>query len=229
MGDLFFNKVAGAIIGIGLIIMGLMELSNHLVHSETPESLAYTVDLSATVAVAAAEEEEEAGPVDFGLLLASADISAGERVARRCASCHTFDDSRDNRTGPYMWDVMGRAVAAVDGYGYSGAMEEYSEGGAIAWGFQNMYDYLERPAAYVPGTAMSFAGLRDQADRINIIAYMRTLSDNPIDLPAPLAAAAEVVEEAAAEITEAVDAAETAVEEVVEDAGDAPTEDDSEG
>jgi cytochrome c len=76
---------------------------------------------------------------------------------------------------------------------------------------------------------MSFAGLRDQADRINIIAYMRTLSDNPIDLPAPLAVAAEVVEEAAAEITEAVDAAETAVEEVVEDAGDAPTEDDSEG
>jgi len=205
MGDLFFNKVAGAIIAIGLIIMGLMELSNHLVHSETPETLAYSVDLSSTVTVAATEEEEETGPVDFGLLLASADVSAGERVARRCASCHTFDDSRENRTGPYMWDVMGRTVAAVDGFGYSGAMEDYADGGAVAWGFQNMYDYLESPRNYVPGTAMSFAGLRDQDDRINILAYMRTLSDSPIDLPAPLAAAG------------ASEEAQDVVDEVVED------------
>lgn len=198
MGDLFFNKLAGAIIAIGLVIMGLMELSNRLFDVETPESLAIPVDLAAAAPVV--EEEEEEGPVDFGVLLANANVSAGERVARRCASCHTFEEGGGNGTGPYMWDVMGRAVAAVDGFGYSSAMVDYAEGGRV-WGFQNMYDYLENPRRYVEGTAMSFAGLRNQEDRINILAYMRTLSNDPIGLPAPLdsADAGAAADEAAAE------------------------------
>lgn len=193
MGDLFFNKLAGAIIGIGLIIMGLMELSNRLFEVDPPETLAVAVNLE--IAAPAAEEEPE-GPVDFGVLLANADVSAGARVARRCASCHSFEEGGANATGPYMWDVMGRAVAAVDGYSYSAAMNDYAAGGA-EWLYQNMYDYLENPRRYIEGTAMSFAGLRDQDDRINILAYMRTLSNDPIDLPAPLVAADEAVVEGA--------------------------------
>ncbi len=207
MGSLFWNKVFGAIIGVGLIIMGFLELSHVLVHPKSPSQPAIFVDLS-EVAVAAEDEVIDEGPTDYGLLLASADISAGERVSRRCASCHTFDEGGANMTGPAMWDVMGRAVAGVDGYGYSSAMEEYGSDGTV-WGFENMYAYLERPSDYVPGTAMSFAGLRDQDDRINLLAYMRTLSANPIDFPAPLAAA-----EAAADVVE--DVVDEVVEEVVE-------------
>lgn len=218
MGDLFFNKLAGAIIGIGLLIMGLMELSNRLFEVHPPETLAYAVELDAVAPVV--QEEEEDGPVDFGVLLANADVSSGERVARRCASCHTFEEGGGNGTGPYMWDVMGRDVAGVDGYGYSSAMVSYAEGGRV-WGFQNMYDYLENPRSYVEGTAMSFAGLRNQEDRINIIAYMRTLSGDPIDLPAPLAAAVEAVEEAPAALDDAaaaIDGAVEASEEILEEA-----------
>lgn len=194
MGDLFFNKVAGAILGVGLLIMGLLELSHIVMHAETPDEPAYPIDLAALEGASAAEEEEPAA-VDFGLLLASADLSAGERVTRRCASCHSFDQGGANGTGPALWDVMGRNVAAVDGFGYSGAMTDYAEGGQV-WGYQNMYDYLANPRRYLPGTAMSFAGLRDQAERINIIAYMRSQSDDPIALPAPLeSAAAEIAAE----------------------------------
>ncbi|MEQ8433822.1 MAG: hypothetical protein RIA71_06240 [Oceanicaulis sp.] len=76
-------------------------------------------------------------------------------------------------------------MAEVDGFNYSQAMRDYAQGGT-EWMYQNMNDYLASPRNYVPGTAMSFAGLRDQADRINIIAYMRSLSNDPEPLPEPL-------------------------------------------
>jgi len=188
MGDLFFNKVAGAVLAIFLLILGLSTLADSLFHKEGPERPAYPVDMAVLESAAGAEEEEEQGPPDFGVLLAGADVGAGERVARRCASCHTFEEGGRDGTGPHLWDVMGRAVAEVSGFNYSQAMEEYAEGGT-EWGFQNMYDYLENPRGYVPGTAMSFAGLRDQQDRANIIAYMRTLSNDPLAIPEPAEAA----------------------------------------
>jgi len=245
MGSLFFNKVAAALLAVGLVILGLITLGDSLFHTEQPEEFGYPVDLTALEAGSGGGEAEEEGPTDFGLLLASADLTAGERVARRCASCHTFDEGGADGTGPHLWDVMGRAVGAVAGFNYSGAMEEYAQGGAVAWGFQNMYDYLESPRRYVPGTAMSFAGLRNQEDRINLIAYMRSLSNAPIDLPEPLAAepvmqdgegqpdAGEMFETGAMEgadaeaVTEATEAGEEA--DVVAEEGDAAPADDTTG
>ncbi|MCC5997322.1 MAG: cytochrome c family protein [Oceanicaulis sp.] len=184
MGDLFFNKVAGAILAVGLFIMVLNELSGVMFGSGRSADLAYPIDLSVLEA-AGPGQAEEAGPVDFGLLLANADLSAGERVARRCVACHTFGQGGASGTGPNMWDVMGRTVASVSGFNYSNAMTEYGSDGT-RWLYQNMYEYLENPRRYVPGTSMSFAGLRSQDDRINIIAYMRSQSDDPMDLPEPL-------------------------------------------
>jgi cytochrome c len=218
MGDLFWNKVAGAVLAVGLLILGLQTLGHELMDSESaePETIAYPVNWDLVGgAMTSDEPEEPAGPPDFGTLLASADISAGERVARRCASCHSFDASGRNGTGPALYEVMGRDVGGVDGFRYSGAMLEYAEGGT-EWMYQNMYDYLENPGGYVPGTAMSFAGLRDQEDRINIIAYMRSLSDDPIALPEPRA------EEAPADAPEGMEAPVDAMDE-------APAEDAAEG
>jgi cytochrome c len=202
MGDLFFNKVAGAVLAVFLLVLGLTTLSDSLFQTEGPERPAYPVDMAVLESASDAQEEEEQGPPDFGVLLAGADIGAGERVARRCASCHTFEEGGRDGTGPHLWGVMGRDVAEVDAFNYSQAMEEYAEGGT-QWGYQNMYDYLENPRGYVPGTAMSFAGLRDQEDRVNIIAYMRSLSNDPLPLPEPRqdeggeAAAAQSVEASA--------------------------------
>ncbi|KAA5804795.1 cytochrome c family protein [Alkalicaulis satelles] len=210
MGDLFFNKVAGAILAVGLFIMALNELSGILFPTRGTGELAFPIDLAALDAAAPAAAADDSGPVDFGLLLAGADLSAGERVARRCVACHTFDQGGAHGTGPNMWNVMGRTVASISGFNYSSAMSDYGSDGT-QWMFQNMYEYLENPRRYVPGTSMSFAGLRSQDDRINIIAYMRNQADDPIDLPEPLPeepeAEAEMAdaeaEDAAADMAEA--------------------------
>lgn len=236
MGSLFFNKLAAALLAVALVILGLTTLSDSLFNAELPEEFGYPVDLAALEGASGPAEEEVEGPVDFGVLLASADISAGERVARRCASCHSFDSGMADGTGPHMWGVMGREVAAVDGFNYSGAMEEYGET-VSAWMYENMYNFLESPRRYIPGTAMSFAGLRDQEDRINLIAYMREQGSSDLALPEPLATPADEAgmgegEAAAdAEMVDTLDEAEASIEEMddVDIEVDAPTEPQPEG
>lgn len=231
MGSLFFNKLAAALLAVALVILGLTTLGDSLFHAEQPEQFGYPVDLAALEGASGPAEEEVEGPVDFGVLLASADISAGERVARRCASCHSFDSGMADGTGPHLWGVLGRAVAAVDGFNYSGAMEEYGET-TDAWRYENMYNFLESPRRYMPGTAMSFAGLRDQEDRINLIAYMHEQGSSDMPFPEPLAVPAEEGDmaegEAAAdaEIVETLDEAEASIEEMddVDIEVDAPAE-----
>lgn len=231
MGSLFFNKLAAALLAVALVILGLTTLGDSLFHAEQPEQFGYPVDLAALEGASGPAEEEVEGPVDFGVLLASADISAGERVARRCASCHSFDSGMADGTGPHLWGVLGRAVAAVDGFNYSAAMQEYGET-TDAWRYENMYNFLESPRRYMPGTAMSFAGLRDQEDRINLIAYMHEQGSSDMPFPEPLAVPAEEGDmaegEAAAdaEIVETLNEAEASIEEMddVDIEVDAPAE-----
>jgi len=117
--------------------------------------------------------------VDLPTLLASADSSAGERVARKCQSCHTFDQGERNRVGPNLWDVVGNQRAGKQDFNYSTAMREF--GGE--WSFDSLFDYLENPKKYLRGTNMAFAGLKKPEDRANLLAYLRTKSDNPANLP----------------------------------------------
>jgi cytochrome c len=217
MGDLFFNKVAGVILAVALFMMALGELSNIVFGRSVSAELAYPVDLSA-LQTSGPAADEPSGPVDFGVLLANADLSAGERVARRCVACHTFNEGGASGTGPNLWGIMGRAVADVSGFNYSSAMNSYGSDGT-RWLFENMYDYLENPRGYVPGTSMSFAGLRNQNDRINVIAYMREQDSSPLELPDPLP------EEPAADEEMADAEAEAEAEEAMSaDAGDAGEE-----
>lgn len=219
MGDLFWNKVFGVIIGGVLVVLLIMELGHMLVPSHgadelTAENTAYPVDWDSLGSGAtAAVEEEEAGPVDFGTLLAAANIDAGARSFRRCQACHTVDEGGPALQGPNLWEVVNRDIASVAGFNYSGALQDLDGG----WTFEALYGFIENPRGYAPGTSMSFAGLRDQNDRIDLIAYLRSLSASPAELPAPLAAAEAAVEDAAAEI---VDDAAAAMEDAADAAGD---------
>jgi cytochrome c len=213
MGDLFWNKVAGAVLAILLVVMGLREIGDIAFHAPSPETLGFPVD-PALLEGPASAEQEEAGPVDFGTLLATASVEAGERVARRCVACHTFEQGGANGTGPNLWGVLGRAVASVPGFNYSSAMRDYGADGT-QWLYQNMYDYLEAPRRYVEGTSMAFAGLRNQEERINLLAYMNSMASDPLPLPEPLPA--EPAIEAEGEATDVAatatpDAPETAIE-----------------
>jgi len=190
MGDLFWNKVAGVVIGGILVVLVITELGHMLVpsHGEgelTAENTSYPVNWASLGSGSeAAEEEVDTGPVDYGVLLAAADLSAGERVIRRCTSCHSVEEGGPNGTGPALWDVVGRQVASVAGFGYSGNLP------AGEWTYEALDHFLTSPASYAPGTAMNFRGLSNPEQRINLIAYLRSLSNNPAALPAPLAAEA---------------------------------------
>ncbi len=114
-------------------------------------------------------------------LLASADLTDGEKQARKCLTCHNLEKDGSNDQGPALWGIIGAGRAKVAGFDYTAAMLEF--GGE--WTLESMYDYLVNPRKYIPGTNMSFAGIRKDQPRANLVAYLRTLSDDPVPLPAP--------------------------------------------
>ena len=126
---------------------------------------------------AAAPDEDEGNPILA--MIASASVEDGRGVARKCRSCHTFDEDGSNRVGPGLWEMVGRDIASVEGFNYSNAMEA-EEG---SWTYERLWTYLENPRADIPGTKMGFRGLRDEEDLAAVIAWMRTLADDPLPLP----------------------------------------------
>ncbi len=131
---------------------------------------------------AAAAAPAAEGPGSEALaLVATADVAAGEAFFRRCAACHTAEQGGANRVGPNLWDVVNRPVASVEGYTYSAAMQAYAEGGRV-WDLPTLSAYLVDPRGTVPGTRMAFAGIPDPQDEANVLAYLRSLSENPVPL-----------------------------------------------
>jgi cytochrome c len=118
---------------------------------------------------------------DFGTVLPAADAAAGKTISARCEQCHDLSAAKTNKIGPALYDVVGRARATEAGFSYSSAMK--SKGGN--WTFDELFKFLKSPGSYIPGTKMSFAGLRNAQDRINLIAFLRTNSASPVAIPAP--------------------------------------------
>jgi cytochrome c len=98
---------------------------------------------------------------------AEGDAAAGERVFVRCRACHVLDQEQ-NRIGPHLVGVFGREAGAVEGYDYSPAMQEAD----VVWDEETLDAYLTDPRAYIPGNKMAFAGLRNEEERANLIAYL---------------------------------------------------------
>ncbi|MEO1065937.1 MAG: cytochrome c family protein [Pseudomonadota bacterium] len=174
-----FNTIAMGFLFTLFIVLGLNFVSELAFHPEAPEVSGYQIEVAET-ASAAAEDAPEEEPI--GVLLASADIGAGEKLIKRCVACHSFEDGGANKVGPQLWDIVNRDMGAVSSFGYSGALEEYGAG--KQWTYEELDGFLKKPNAWIKGTAMGFAGLKKPDDRANIIAYMRTLSANPAPLPA---------------------------------------------
>lgn len=132
--------------------------------------------VSASAAVAPPPPE-----VDLGTRLAAGAAGAGERVAKICASCHTFDPNGANRVGPNLWGVVGRDVASHAGFAYSKAMA----GQPGTWTYESLDQYLAGPARAVPGNKMAFAGIRNPTDRASLLVWLGTLNSKRIPFPRP--------------------------------------------
>ncbi|KEQ53679.1 c-type cytochrome [Sphingobium chlorophenolicum] len=127
-----------------------------------------------------------APPPDLGSLLASADAGAGKQKIQLCMSCHDFTQGGVNRIGPNLWGVVGRPVASHAGFAYSPAMQAHKG----SWDYEALFAFLGSPGRVVPGTKMSFAGLRRPEDRAAVIKYLATLGTGAPPLPQPKAIAA---------------------------------------
>jgi cytochrome c len=108
-----------------------------------------------------------------GAAKASGDAANGEKVFKKCAACHMIGDGAKNRVGPILTGIVGRAIASVDDFKYSDAfLTKKSEG--FVWSNENLHDYLENPRKYIPKNKMSFAGLKKEDERDDVIAYLET-------------------------------------------------------
>lgn len=138
------------------------------------------ISLPAIFAFAACSDSSTAGPKDAPDIARAAapavtqvaEMSLEERgtkIYKRCRACHTLDQDGRNKVGPNLWNIYGSTAGQKEGYAYSKAMLA-SE---IVWDAETMDAYLKKPAQYVPGTKMSFIGLKKQEDRDAVQAYMR--------------------------------------------------------
>jgi cytochrome c len=114
-----------------------------------------------------------------GALLAHADAAAGEKDAKKCAACHSFQEGGPAKIGPPLWGVVGRDIASLEDFSYSPALA----GKEGAWDYQNLDAFLAEPRAWVPGTKMAFAGIKKPEERADVILYLRSLADAPAPLP----------------------------------------------
>ncbi|SFD68919.1 c-type cytochrome [Roseivivax sediminis] len=103
------------------------------------------------------------------------DPEAGERVFRKCQACHQVGEDAQNRVGPVLNDVFGRAAGGLEGFNYSDAMVAKGEEGLV-WDAESMAAFLKNPREYVPGTKMSFAGLRKDQEVADVTAYLQQYS-----------------------------------------------------
>ncbi|MCG8491033.1 MAG: cytochrome c family protein [Sneathiellales bacterium] len=180
MNSFELNKIAGAVLAAALAVVVVSAVADIAVSPTYPEKMAYVIDTGAEEKGAEKSEgAEETGP-SLGALLASADVAKGEKVFKKCSSCHTVDEGGKNKVGPNLHAILNAEKGKKPGFGYSGALIEM--GGT--WTYDHLDAFLKKPKDFIKGTKMSFAGIKKPGDRANLIAYLRTLGTSDIPLPA---------------------------------------------
>jgi cytochrome c len=179
MDNLKTNKILAGFLLAGLLAMGGGKIAEILVPDQALDENAYPVEIKQVADSGQATTPVNQGPEPILALLASADIEAGIKVAKKCTACHEFDADGKNKTGPMLWNIVDASKGMKDGFNYSDAL--VGMGGA--WDYEALNAFLYKPKAYIKGTKMNFSGLKKPSDRANMIAYLRSLADTPVALP----------------------------------------------
>lgn len=186
MDSFELNKIMGAVLGTLLFVMGAGFVAEAIYHPIEDRGPGY--DLPEPEPTEGGAAVAEAAPAyDLGTLLAAADPAKGATAAKKCAACHNFGEGEPNKTGPHLYDVVGRPEGSVSDFAYSEGMLAHNAAGDV-WSFENLDHFLTKPSDYVPGTKMNFAGVRTPEERADILAYLQTLSASPVAFPEPQAA-----------------------------------------
>jgi cytochrome c len=182
-GNLEFNKIAGAVLGTALVVMGLNELGNTVFHVERPEEgkKGFLIEVAEAESKGGEAAAEPGEAKSIGVLLASADVAKGANGAKACGACHDFTKGGPNKVGPNLWDIVERPRGGHEGYKYSEPMASKKD----PWTYESLSAYLADPKGYIPGNKMAFGGIKNDAKRADLIAYLASLSDAPKPFPAP--------------------------------------------
>ena len=179
MDSFEINKIVAAVLMVALIVIGIGKLSDVIFHVKKPETPGYAVEVETATTVSTSSSSTEVEKIDIAALMAMGDLATGEKVFKKCAACHSIVKGGKNNIGPALYNVVGRQVGAVSDYKYSKALSEHGK----EWTFEELNGYLIKPAKWIKGTKMAFAGLRKEKDRASVIKYLNQNSDNPIPLP----------------------------------------------
>lgn len=163
-----------------LVIAGLTQLTGGVFAQEPAKTPGYAVEVAEGGGEGPAVADT---PPDWGTVLPTADVAAGEAVFAKCKSCHTAEAGGPNGTGPNLNGVVGRAPASHPGFAYSDGMK--AEAGKIpVWDYDHIYEFVKNPQKYISGTKMTFVGLKKPEDRIAVIAYLKS-QGGTLPVPAP--------------------------------------------
>jgi cytochrome c len=174
------NKGAGALLGAGIWAMVTGMVSSIIFAPEMPAKPGYAVATAGAAAKGGGKAAEVVAPIEERLK--SADAGRGQKGFSKCSSCHTPEKGGAAKVGPNLWGVVAGPKAHVDGFKYSPDMLDRAKAGE-KWTYGDLDKFLTDPKAYMKGTAMGFAGIKDPADRADVIAYLRSLADSPAALP----------------------------------------------
>ena len=179
MDSFEINKIVAAVLMVALLVIGIGKLSNVIFHVEKPKTPGYTVEVEQATTVSSSAKTAVEEKIDIAALMAMGDVASGEKIFKKCAACHSINKGGKNNIGPALYNVVGRKVGEISGYKYSKALATYEKN----WTFEELNGFLKKPAKYIRGTKMAYAGLRKEKDRASVIKYLNQNSDNPVPLP----------------------------------------------
>jgi len=170
------NKYLGGFIVVAWLLLVVDFVGDQLIPPIEPIVSKASAE---TVSAEKAADKPAVPEQPLNVLLATANVDKGKKVAKKCVACHSFESGGKNKVGPNLHNIMGKNRADASGFAYSSAIK--TMGGK--WGFEDMNAFLKKPKKFMPGTKMSFSGLKKAGDRAAVILYLRSFSDSPVTLP----------------------------------------------
>lgn len=181
--DIRNNMIVGWVLTAIFVALSLSIVGGMYFHAERPEKMGYPIEGVVEAVESGAAVAAPVVPIE--VMMATAEVTKGADVFKKCSACHNVAEGGANGIGPNLWASVGKAVAqGAGGYVFSDVLKGH--GGK--WDFATLNDWLENPRKFAAGTKMTFAGLASPEDRANVIAYLNAQGSN---LPIPAAPAAD--------------------------------------